>query len=563
MTRKPNSSDTSKGAPRTSDGVRLYADQGGELHGDQGWVLAVTALMIIPLLAFTSFSVDLGAWYSQARKLQRAADSASLAAAPLLPDTGKAKQAAIQSLIKNGICTSASTVTIPASCTPATNMAVVTQPQLGSTTKYEVDVQDTKATQYFSKLFKPSGVDIMRRGTAERIKPVPMGSPRNYLGTHTMFGTEPENIHLAISDYCTGMERGDRIASRADNDGAGATRSCVPGNPAYVRANPEYSPDGYFYAVEFAAPITGNYKVQFRFGCSSSSDWYGTQRIRFRDKNSNDPLVATVLNTVDLTNATPGCSTDGTAGNWIDLATVTNPTAGAVYYIQVNPLVPPGTPPGTGITAGGHMHFALRASQPAGFTRCTADASAATPANPSSAACPKVFALRHMGIRANITGSPTFFLASVGAEHAGKVMTVELFDPAEGANTIELIPPVGTVAQTVEAEIGCKDATYRSESGSCTTGETAPAGGYGPWNLSVVDVSGTGAKAFANLSQDGKYSDRHLRLKFTLPLNYAALYGSLTWWKIRYTVGVGGVSSDRTTWTVAIKGDPVRLVPNA
>ena len=67
------------------------------------------------------------------------------------------------------------------------------------------------------------------------------------------------------------------------------------------------------------------------------------------------------------------------------------------------------------------------------------------------------------------------------------------------------------------------------------------------------------------MSQDGKYSDRILRLKYKLPADMAQPppvgYGSNTWWRIRYTVS-GGSMDDRTTWSVIVKGDPVRLVPN-
>jgi len=208
-----------------------------------------------------------------------------------------------------------------------------------------------------------------------------------------------------------------------------------------------------------------------------------------------------------------------------------------------------------------HLYFSLRVAQPGGFSRCTADVSTASAANPQSNSCPKLFALQNLGIWADLPGgNPEFFLASVGTEHAGKVMTVELFDSAEGADYIELLDPNGN-KQMVEAEVGCKDATYQSENGSCTTGEAGPTGGYGPFTLDSIPVFGTGTQAWPNLTQNGKYSNRHLRLKFTLPPTYGTLYGTKTWWKIRYRVS--GSIGDRTTWTVRIKGDPVRLVPNS
>ncbi len=47
-------------------------------------------------------------------------------------------------------------------------------------------------------------------------------------------------------------------------------------------------------------------------------------------------------------------------------------------------------------------------------------------------------------------------------------------------------------------------------------------------------------------------------LDIALPPNYTTLYGTKTWWKVRYTAG--SAPTDRTTWSVNIVGDPVHLV---
>jgi hypothetical protein len=47
-------------------------------------------------------------------------------------------------------------------------------------------------------------------------------------------------------------------------------------------------------------------------------------------------------------------------------------------------------------------------------------------------------------------------------------------------------------------------------------------------------------------------------LKIVLPSNYSAVYGTNSWWKIRYTVGSS--ATDRTTWSAKITGNPVHLV---
>jgi Flp pilus assembly protein TadG len=51
----------------------------GRGKADGGYVLIMTALLLLPLIAFTGFAVDVGSWYAQGVRMQRAADAASLA----------------------------------------------------------------------------------------------------------------------------------------------------------------------------------------------------------------------------------------------------------------------------------------------------------------------------------------------------------------------------------------------------------------------------------------------------------------------------------------------------
>ena len=54
--------------------------------GERGYAMILTSLMIVPLLGFAGFAVDVGAWYSRASSLQRASDAAALAGVVLQPD---------------------------------------------------------------------------------------------------------------------------------------------------------------------------------------------------------------------------------------------------------------------------------------------------------------------------------------------------------------------------------------------------------------------------------------------------------------------------------------------
>src|SRR5690606_15969807 len=70
----------------------------------------------------------------------------------------------------------------------------------------------------------------------------------------------------------------------------------------------------------------------------------------------------------------------------------------------------------------------------------------------------------------------SFFLASIGPEHSNKRMVVELFDPGEGAQAIEILDPLGRSVSF--------DWEIVNESGS----DTPPTGGWS----GTVTQSGSG-----------------------------------------------------------------------
>ena len=73
-----------------------------EAPSDSGFVLAQAALLLIPLLIFAAFATDIGSWYLEGQKVQRAADAAALAGVAHMPDTVAAEQAAREVAARNG-----------------------------------------------------------------------------------------------------------------------------------------------------------------------------------------------------------------------------------------------------------------------------------------------------------------------------------------------------------------------------------------------------------------------------------------------------------------------------
>ena len=148
---------------------RLPARGGRRLTGQDGYILAMTALMILPLMVFVSFAVDLGSWYAQASRMQRAADAAALAAVVHLPNTTAARNAYIATATANGYTNGTNGVTITGGVAP------------GSSNRYRVTITDNTA-RFFSGTFNGGPDTLNRSSTAEFNKPVPLGSPTSSLG---------------------------------------------------------------------------------------------------------------------------------------------------------------------------------------------------------------------------------------------------------------------------------------------------------------------------------------------------------------------------------------------
>jgi len=155
---------------------RLDGDVGaGE---DGGYILLLTALLMIPLLAFTALAVDLGAWYAQGAKIQRAADAGALAGVVWASDPSKWDTVARDVITRNGY-------------TDGVNGATVTVQRI-SDSQISANVQ-VKGLQFFSSIFIPGGTRINRQAVAEYVVPVPMGSPKSSLGNDpTLNITQPQ-----------------------------------------------------------------------------------------------------------------------------------------------------------------------------------------------------------------------------------------------------------------------------------------------------------------------------------------------------------------------------------
>jgi hypothetical protein len=85
-----------------------------------------------------------------------------------------------------------------------------------------------------------------------------------------------------------------------------------------------------------------------------------------------------------------------------------------------------------------------------------------------------------------------------------------------------------------------------------TSGSPQACSGY------TQNQTGNSITTNAGGGSTGVYNGCWLTVDVTIPAGYTAPQQG--WWKIRYNMTGSGTSSDVTTWTAKIRGNPVHLV---
>jgi Flp pilus assembly protein TadG len=168
---------------------------------------------------------------------------------------------------------------------------------------------------------------------------------------------------------------------------------------------------------------------------------------------------------------------------------------------------------------------------------------------------PKVYGLGAMEAYVRLPGgrSSEFYLAQIDAEHAGKVMVIQLWDPGDTgslAADLQILEPGATdyvvtpFSYTAKKNSGAAS-DCNSRQGSNVTSVTTNTGGTSLFNGCWITIE---------IPLPASYSA-------PLPSNdtFASEGG---WWKIRYnmTGSTSSNSTDLTTWQVSLRGSPVHLV---
>jgi hypothetical protein len=480
------------------------------LREEKGAALMWVGGMFVTLLLVSAFAVDLGWIYLHNSRLQSAADSAALAGVVNLPaDPVQATTDATAAAGSNGF--------------PITGSTTLTDAILAEN-EYQVFLEADVNT-FFLKVIGMDTFRLAQDATAQYIKPVRLGSPDN------QFGGPGVNFWAAINGRYTEIKQGDPYASQCITHAAGPAPGCTGGT------NPEYRPEGYYYAVEIG-PGSSGLNLQFydgghyirtstciAGGTSTPSDtswrtcWndVGVEleyTLFAPDTTPNDPTD----NTNDLCSNTfpaivdngptdPASQiNDGHLNQWTGdhNCFLTGSLTEGIYVLQLpSPLYE------------GSSKFGVRATVATG------------PA-------PKVYGILDMSIHVNFTGGVAEpYLAEVRPEHAGKTLEVDIWDLGDvnGTAGIRFIDPVGGAGNPPAC-------TWTS-----TNGESS-----GLINDCIIDIS------------NQRFNAEWLYVRIEIPSTYTCDPTSATgcWWKIRITSN--NQPTDRTTWAARISGDPVRLI---
>lgn len=491
--------------------------------------MVVTALLIIPLMIFAAFAIDVGSWYAEASRVQRAADAAALAGVVWMPDLDKAEQAAYDTAARNGYVHGSN--------------AVVTVSVSGES-RLRVDI-DAPAEAFFGKVVT-DGILIERWATASFIDPIPMGNPTSALGTADLGFTDPQGFWLNAHAYCFSRGAGDLLNSAQQN-----------GSSCSSEDNPLYREEGYVYVIDKPAGVAVSVDV-LHAGLCKRPGWTTSRgeanlsagpTIEFElfapdlDQPTTDNIVPANQFGVTQTTDPSDCpdwgqwNTDPDSG-WTTMFTI---PAGAQ---EGRWLLSAATPENSS-----HQHknmYGLRVDDPSTPERFCSTLTASS--------CPSITARDFLSIYiGEATDSPSdgagnpaeFYFAEVSEDHAGKTLEVRLWDPAEGSEYLQFLNPLGQPVDFEWRTIDC------AEYPDTCRGRTDIAGG---------DVDSCPYTSGACLdTRNLNLHDRYLQLRIELPADYAC-DGTDCWWQILYApIGAGDVN-DTTTWSIRVLGDPLRLV---
>lgn len=473
----------------------------------------------------------------------------------------------------------------------------------GRNREIRVTVTDPHAKSFFGKMLRDE-LEIKRSSRAEFVSQIELGSKLNALGTGNLPpgwapGNSDQKFWLAVNGFCTAKEDGDRFASAFEGTRSATTSTCAAPAGGNAMKNAEfpgnYAVDkrpAYGYTVDIPCPTVGQdpcmtarteniivdaYNPYFdpsNLGIDRNTvngtteyDLFGYSQVttNFRIYNPEGDSIAGNPDIAFGSCIVDGCVAQGVDNTWRPLFTIPPSVGSGKFRIEVSTLFEEAN------SYGSNAFSLVAYNQSMGRNPC---------GNPN---CPTLSGERSMSVYANAAaaGPTDFYLAKLAPARyfRGKRVQVLLWDPGEGAQSLQIIQPDGLPAPLKYRtwNPGLEDLTGNPS--KVLDYNRVPATNT-PSPLHQVDVSGLAASLppgekppwpLTERAGTSTYNGRLLSVELTVPTNYGCAPSISPcqeialpddgWWKIRYTTA--GAVSDRTTWSVQLLGDPVHLVKNS
>ncbi len=518
---------------------------------EAGYIMAMTALLLIPLLIFAAFATDLGSWYVEGQRNQRTADAAALSGVVLLgTDSGAVTNAVMESVRLNGY--SNAVLASSRAQFEATSIGDPPSVLVERTGAQEVKVSlRTDAGVFFGGVASIEGVRIERFAIAEYVTPVPMGNPTSSLGTGV-----GENFWLNILPPGWSRNAGDLVSS-VEGERAGGGK--IP--------NPNHDPRGYLFTIDVptGTAVSGTtWNLQIRSTCFGQNKGEADYRLYFPDDTPFDDYdnvdPAHLAVTEDAWNRSKsGCSATGgwnganppatrDSATWVNFANVAGQDGRWVFQAKHSE------------TNGNRVLYSLRIVDGAGNT-CQ------RLVNPN---CPTLSALNWMGaftqsamFDATSFNNSEIYLAEIGPAYAGNTLEILLFDPADGIDAVKVKDPFGNFVNFTWETIDINEFGYGTNAEFYNKGGVLNAPfDRGPFNQTCGGDSAVTAPTGTPLCDpDGAerswFQDRTVKIVVPIPTN--PCNGTNCWWKLVY-VNNANDSNETTTWRARVIGDPVQLI---
>lgn len=585
---------------------------------EQGYVIATTALLLVPMMIFAAFATDVGAWYVRAQEVQRAADAAALASVVWMPDLDAAEKAAVEVAALNGFhdqtpagvdndpnnLTDLSDFDDPDAPLPQVKVTPIGGQQVMVEIRAEGDI-------YFGGVAGVDEIAITRFASAEYVLPVPMGNPTSALGTGDINIGGQQMYWLNAHANCWSATTGDLLnsannSSVNNNSTAANYDGNTPSGCPPVGSNPHYEAAGYTYVINKPAGVAVDLQVSHAGRCkrpwwdlSYERDGVTYNPNRGENHGTNTPALEFNLYAADSTplidsdNLVPSnlvASQIVGGGPSSDPADESTGPDCPVFQGGTNGAYDPGadgnnTGPddwywdddaGEYVDPNWQTVFTIPAAAQEGRWFVTIG----TPTG--STGSKNLHSLRLMGsnfpVGAEVCSS--LVASSVTYGECPTINALEWFPIYIGENRPrpDLSPSAANFyfAEVEEVHAGktMQVTLWDAAEGSDFLQFINPQGNAVEFSYEVTQIDGSGASGWTDVTgtcptnaegngqpcldvNGGGWHNRFLTIEIDLPTNYSCNSNDC-WWKVRY--GSTSAVDDSTTWGVQIIGDPVRLI---